>query len=77
MPDTRQTFNEQRVTVGVLRGLPSYKRKLKSKINNIRKSTGVQVTLEGLIERGINLALAEFGEDPITGRLQGRYSEKS
>lgn len=69
--------SSNRVTVAVIRGTPLYKQELKQKLENIEKNLGITVSLERLLERGIKLVLEEFGETPPTGRLQGRYSEKS
>lgn len=78
MNSTGQKYTtDKRVTVAVLRGLPGYKKRLKRSIQSIKTRTGKSVKLEHLLERGINLALSEYDEPPLTGRLTGRYTEKS
>jgi hypothetical protein len=66
---------EQRVTIALLRGQPSYKKALKRRLKNIQIIHGVKIPLEQLLEQGINLALATYGEQPISGRLR-RNPEK-
>lgn len=75
MPKTNTVQkNTKRVAICVFRGLPSYRDDLTLRIKNIKIRTGKKVSMESMIEHGINLALVEWGEKPIHGRLQGRYS---
>ena len=71
---TAKKSKENRITICVFRGLPSYKEELRKKLANINNKKA-SMDLTTLIEEGINLALVQYGEKPISGRLQGRYSK--
>lgn len=76
MSTVQKNTTEQRTTICVFRGLSTYKREINKRLRSIQRKTGEKQSLESLLERGLNLILAEHDEPPVTGRLQGRYSKK-